>query len=281
MRKHRITDADAASLVSGHSTQGRPELDDLARALSDFRAASFETAPRPSAALAARMDVGKPSMISESNESAFDAGQIETTSSTSRGNRPRKGLVRTVFSWIAGLGLGLKIVLGVALTAAAATGAGAAGVLPFGTQQAFDEVVSVVIPAAEPIDEVTDGDEGVQDGTDDGTEVGTDDGTEVGTDDGTDDGTDQSGDGSDATEGYDPADGNFGSWVSDQAKNKPGSGEDFGHMVSDEAHNKPHPGAKDESQVEEGDDDGSDDDAVSHGKGSQSDHTPAPGKGAH
>ncbi len=51
MRKHRITDADVASLVSGHTPQGRPELDELAHALSEFRAASFETTPRPSAAL--------------------------------------------------------------------------------------------------------------------------------------------------------------------------------------------------------------------------------------
>jgi hypothetical protein len=254
MRKHRITDADAASLVSGHTPQGRPELDELAHALSEFRAASFETTPRPSAALLARMDVGKPSMVSESNETAFHADTIETTSLSPRGSRSRKGLVRTVFTWIAGLGLGLKIALGVAVTAAAATGAGAAGVLPFGTQQAFDEVVSVVIPASEPVDETDDGTDG-------------------------DDVTDDSGDG-DVTEGYDPADGNFGSWVSDQAKDKPGTGEDFGKTVSDEAKNKPHPGASDGSDGTEGDDE-SDDDAVSHGNGSQSDHTPAPGKGAH
>ena len=125
--------------------------------------------------------------------------------------------------------------------------------LPFGAQQTFDEVVSVVIPAADPIDEVTD------DGTDG--------------DDVTDDG--------EATEGYDPAEGNFGSWVSDQAKDKPGTGKEFGEMVSDEAHNKPHPGATDESEVAEGDDDESDSDEVSHGNGSHSDTTPAPGKKAH
>ena len=256
MRKHRITDADVASLVSGHTPQGRPELDELAKSLSEFRAASFETTPRPSAALLARVDVGKPSMVSESNESVFNADMIETTSSTSRGSRSRKGLVRTVFSWIAGLGLGLKIALGATAALAAATGAGAAGVLPFGSQQAFDEVVSVVIPAAEPIDHSTD------DGTDDGTDG--------------DDVTEGSGDG-DVTEGYDPADGNFGSWVSDQAKDKPGTGEEFGQMVSDEAKNKPHPGASDGTEG----DDTSDNDAVSHGNGSQSDHTPAPGKKAH
>ena len=191
-------------------------------------------------------------MVSESNESAFNADKIETTSSTTRGNRSRKGLVRTVFTWIAGLSLGLKIALGAALTAAAATGAGAAGVLPFGAQQTFDEVVSVVIPAADPIEEITD------DGTDG--------------DDVTDDG--------EATEGYDPAEGNFGSWVSDQAKDKPGTGKEFGEMVSDEAHNKPHPGATDESGVAEEGDDESDSDEVSHGNGSRSDTTPAPGKKA-
>jgi hypothetical protein len=257
MRKHRITDADAASLVSGHTPQGRPELDELANALSEFRAASFETTPQPSAALLARMDVGKPSMVSESNQSALNAETIETTTLASRGDRSRKGLVRTVFTWIAGLGLGFKIVLGVALTAVAATGAGAAGVLPFGVQQAFDEVVSVVIPTSEPIEKFTD------DGTDgDGV---------------TDESDDSDGE---AIELYDPAEGNFGSWVSEHAKDKPGSGQDFGELVSEEAKNKPHPGATDESEVTEGDDDESDDDEVSHGNGPQSGHTPAPGKGA-
>jgi hypothetical protein len=196
-------------------------------------------------------------MVSDSMESAFNVDTIETTSSTSRGTRSRKGLGRTVFTWIAGLSLGLKIALGAALTAAAATGAGAAGVLPFGTQQTFDEVVSIVIPAADPIDEVT----------------------EDGTEDGTDDGTD-SGDG-DVAEGYDPADGNFGSWVSDQAKDKPGTGKEFGDMVSDEAKNKPHPGATDDSDGTEGETEESDDDAVSHGNGSHGGHAPASGKKAH
>jgi hypothetical protein len=260
MRKHRITATDAASLLSGHTPQGRPELDELANALSEFRVASFESTPRPSAALLARVDVGKPSAVFDS-KSAFDADMIETTSSTSRDNRSQKRPVRKVFAWIAGLGLGLKIALGATVAAAAATGAGAAGVLPFGSQQAFDEVVSIVIPAAEPVD-----------GTDDGTDGATD----------GDPATDPTVDG-DATEGYDPADGNFGGWVSDQAKDKPGTGKEFGGMVSDEAKNKPHtphPGASDGSQVAEGDENGSDDDEVSQGNGPQSGHTPAPGKKA-
>ncbi len=129
--------------------------------------------------------------------------------------------------------------------------------LPFGAQQTFDEVVSVVIPA-EP-------------GSDDARTI-TDDGTEG--DDVTDDRD------GDATEGYDPAEGNFGSWVSEQAKDKPDTGKNFGEMVSDEAHNKPHPGATDESEVAEEGDDESDSDEVSHGNGSRSDTTPAPGKKA-
>jgi hypothetical protein len=243
MRKHRITDADVAKLFSGHAPQGRPELELLATSLSEFRTASFESVPRPSAALSTRLGVGKPPRVSKTNASLFDVETIETTSPT-RDKRSLKG-VRTVFTWIAGLGLGLKIALGVAVAAAATTGAGAAGLLPFGTQQAFDEVVSVVIPA-EP-----------EDGIDDGV---------------TDEG--------DVTEGYDPAEGNFGGWVSDQAQDKPGTGQEFGEMVSDEAQNKPHPGATDQSGVEEGDSDESDDDEVNEGVGPQSDHGPAVTKGA-
>jgi hypothetical protein len=262
MRNHRITDADASTLVTGRAPVGRPELEVLATSLSEFRAASFESAPQPSAALAARLSLGNATEISTSQGSAFDAETIETTLSPSRDSRARKGLVRTVFSWIAGLGLALKIALGTVVAAAAVTGAGAAGVLPFGTQDAFDEVVSVVVPAD----------------TDDGTDDGVDDGTDDGADDGTD--AEGSGDG-DAGDHYDPADGNFGSWVSDKAHNKPDDGKNFGELVSGEAHNKPHPGATDESQVEEGDDDESGDDEVNQGVGPQSDHGPAVKKGAH
>jgi hypothetical protein len=235
MRKHRITDADVSALVTGRTPDGRPELEVLAQSLSEFRTASFESVPQPSAALAARLSLGGATGISVSNESAFADDNIETTSPTSRGTRSRKGLVRTVFAWIAGLSLGLKIVLGTAVAAVAATGAGAAGVLPFGTQDAFDEVVSVVVET----------DEGVDEGTDEGDEPATDD---------------------EAVEGYDPADGNFGGWVSDLAKDKPGTGAEFGDFVSDEAHNKPHPGETDESQVEEGDDDTTGDTEVNSGK---------------
>ena len=269
MRNHRITDADAARLVSGRTPQGRPELDSLARSLSEFRAASYGPAPRPSAALAARLSLGGAAAISDSRESAFDAETIETTSPTTRSRSGRK---RTVFGWIAGLSLGLKIVLGAALTAAAATGAGAAGVLPFGTQQTFDEVVSVVLPTTEPVDHSLD--PGTDEGTDDNAVTDDD---AVADDDAA---TDDSGDGT-VTEGYDPTEGNFGSWVSKQAKDKPDSGKNFGELVSDEAKNKPHPGASDESQGTEGDSDESDDDAVSHGNGSHGDHAPAPGKKAH
>jgi hypothetical protein len=244
MRKHRITDADVSALVTGRTPDGRPELEVLAQSLSEFRTASFESVPQPSAALAARLSLGNATGISVSNESAFADDNIETTSPTSRGARSRKGLVRTVFTWIAGLSLGLKIALGSVVAAAAATGAGAAGVLPFGTQDAFDEVVSVVVET----------DDGLDDGTD-GEEPATDD---------------------EAVEGYDPADGNFGGWVSDLAKDKPGTGAEFGDFVSDEAHNKPHPGDTDESEVEEGDDDTTDDTEVNSGKESKPDN----GKGS-
>jgi len=75
--------------------------------------------------------------------------------------------------------------------------------------------------------------------------------------------------------GYDPETGNFGSWVSDQAKDKPGTGQEFGEMVSEEAKNKPHGGPNGNPGEDVGDDSGEDagdttDDAVSN-DGSKSD----------
>jgi hypothetical protein len=262
MTKHRITDVDVSTLVAGRTPAGRPELEALAQSLSEFRAASLESAPRPSAALAARLDFGNSSSISDSRETAFDADTIETTLSA-RAGRTRKGLVRTVFTWIAGLSLGLKIALGTVVAAAAATGAGAAGVLPFGTQQAFDEVVSVVLPIADDS----------EDGTDDGLDDGTDDGS-------VDEADADSGDDSGDDSGYDPAEGNFGSWVSEQAHDKSGSGNDFGKTVSEEAHNKPHPHETNTSEVEEGDDDVSSDVGTSN-EGKSNQGKSSSGKGGH
>jgi hypothetical protein len=257
MRKHRITDADASTLVTGRAPAGRPELEVLAQSLAEFRAASFGTTPRPSATLESRLALGIAPVISESKEPA-SAVSIETTSSPLRPRRTRKSPVRTALTWIAGLSLGLKILLGAAVAATAAAGAGAAGVLPFGTQQAFDEVVSVVVPV-----------EKTDEGTDEGAGEGVDDGA-----------VDEPA--VDEVEGYDPAeDGNFGGWVSDLAHDKPGTGKEFGDMVSDEAHNKPHPHETDGSQVEEGDDAPAGDVGVTNGKKDHKEPKPNNGKGAH
>ena len=174
MRKHRITDADASALVTGRTPADRPDLEELAMSLTEFRAASFELSPRPSAELAARLDLANATGISVLNEAA-DAATIETTVPAASGRAPRRGLVVRVFTWFAGLGLGVKILLGTAVVAAAATGVGAAGALPPGAQDAFDQVVSTVVPTDETDDSGTDA---VTDETD-GSDVVTDDGSQV------------------------------------------------------------------------------------------------------
>ena len=108
-----------------------------------------------------------------------------------------------MFSWIAGLGLAAKIALGAGVAVAATAGAGAAGVLPTGAQDTFDTVVSTVVPGSQ---------------VDESTAPGTDDGTTA----------------------PDPAStnhpDNFGSWVSERAKDPDKVGKTFGQETSEAAH---------------------------------------------
>ena len=155
MRKHRISDDDASALVKGRAPAARPDLALLAQSVTDFRAAAFETLPQPSAELASRLDLARASRISTVMASLSDSDTMETQTLVSRGPASQMGRVKRMFSWLLGLGLATKIALGATVAAAAVTGGGAAGVLPFGAQDAFDTVVSVVMPTEEADDETT------------------------------------------------------------------------------------------------------------------------------
>ena len=181
MRKHRISDDDASALVKGRAPAARPDLALLAQSVTDFRVAAFETLPQPSAELASRLDLARASRISTVMASLSNGDTMETQTLVSSGPASQKGRVKQMFAWLFGLGLMAKVGLGSAVAIAAVTGVGAAGVLPFGAQDAFDTVVSVVLPSEETTDTIVD--DGTRDGTDDGSDDGTDDGsgTERGT----------------------------------------------------------------------------------------------------
>ena len=191
MRVRRISERDAEAVLAGHAPAARSDLASLADSIAEFRAAAFEVPAQPSADLASRLGPLGGSKISSHTET-----------------QPTIGVSRervTMFSWIAGLGLVAKIALGAGVAVAATAGAGAAGVLPTGAQDAFNTVVSTVVPGSH---------------SEESTVPGTDDGTKA----------------------PDPAStnhpDNFGSWVSEQAKDPNKVGSTFGQMVSEAAHNK-------------------------------------------
>lgn len=135
MTKHRITDDEAAALLRGETPGARADLADLADSIAQFRAAAFETTPRPSAELLARLNV----------KDASSSAVATPVAAISRRKR-----VRRMVSWFAGLGVLAKIALGSGVALAAVTTAGATGVLPAGAQEAFNTVVSVVTTTEEP-----------------------------------------------------------------------------------------------------------------------------------
>lgn len=152
---HRISDDDAQALVKGHAPVARPELAHLAGSMSEFRSAAFETVPRPSAELASRLDLARASRISTLDMAVSDSDMVQTQSvAASEAGSHKKG-AKNLISWFVGLGLGTKIVLGATVAVAATTGAGAAGALPDGAQDAFDKVVSVVSSTEEPETDTT------------------------------------------------------------------------------------------------------------------------------
>ena len=129
MTTTRISDSDAFELAHGR-VPARPDLNELADLLTDYRSAILGNAPRPSAALAERLDLSAPPITM----------QVDDATSS-----PAVGTGRTV-KGLFGLGVTVTIILGAASGAAAVAGAGSAGLLPQGAQDAFDQIVSVIAP---------------------------------------------------------------------------------------------------------------------------------------
>jgi hypothetical protein len=152
MRKQRITDDEVTTLLQGRAPSGRADLESVAAVVDALRLSSFEAPPRPSAELAARLDLERVTWISEPAgglpaDATRRASRLETV--------PARGRVRMFFSWFAGLGLAAKIILGASGVAVATVGAGAAHVLPPGIQAKFDETVTTVVGEEEPVEDTT------------------------------------------------------------------------------------------------------------------------------
>jgi hypothetical protein len=153
MNTTRISEKDADRLARGRVLE-RPDLNPLADLLADYRSAAIGAAPQPSAALAARLDLSATPIALQRDTVA------ETSVSGAGARRTASGLV--------GLGVTVAIVLAGASGAAAVVGAGSAGLLPSGAQNAFDRVVSLIVPPGVAGTETTDRGEAPGDGSETG-----------------------------------------------------------------------------------------------------------------
>lgn len=130
MRNRRITDTDAAAVMGGTAPADRPDLADVATALSEFRGAVFMSLPQPSTELRERLDAGAPG--GASTQLAHEG--ITRASAGGARRRDARRARRKV---------GAIIALAVVGSLVTVTSAGAAGVLPGGVQEVFDVVVQV------------------------------------------------------------------------------------------------------------------------------------------
>ncbi len=210
MRKHTITDAEAQQLLSGETPAGRPELTALAASIADVRRVSLDGAPQPSAALAAYLE--QPAL-------GVSAGAEPTR---------LKGIKKMVASF-AGLGLAAKLAAATGVLALGLTGVGAAGALPGPAQQAFDDVVSTIVPTEDTVDEGIVDECVVDDGVvDDEITSTVEDGT-------TDDGTDAGTDAEECVEPLPVGSKEFSTWVVQGAQDPGKVGSEFGERVSEQA----------------------------------------------
>ena len=142
MRTHRITDEGASAVLRGQTPAARDDLASVTLAVAEFRRASFDAPPQPSAELALRLDLERASRISAPADGLI-ASTVVTTLVT-QASTPRTRRRRSVaLSGFVGLGLAAKIAIGVGAAAAVGvTGvgaAGASGVLPTDAQVVFDQ----------------------------------------------------------------------------------------------------------------------------------------------
>ena len=121
----------------------------LTDALQRLRAHAYARPPHPSRQLSDRLDLGMLADPPPVNSPAQVAVVVAAPE--------RRGRLRAVLSWVAGLGIVTKIVLGIGVAAIATTGVGAAGALPAPAQQLFDSVLPGIAPhSSETADDPTD-----------------------------------------------------------------------------------------------------------------------------
>ena len=138
MKKITKPRSDAVELAHGREA-AHPDLDlladvdSLADLFTAYRGAAIGSAPRPSVALSARVDLTATPLAMHGDVIASGASTIVAT------RRAVKGLF--------GLGVTVAIILGAA-SAAAAVSMGTAGLLPQGAQDAFDQGAVPGVPAA-------------------------------------------------------------------------------------------------------------------------------------
>jgi len=127
MPEHRPVDDGAIEAALAGTTRGA-DFDSLSSFVSAVRSA-VGTVPTPSTAMAAVLTAGL--SIDKGDLSATAASNVNGPASQEAGlPKWRKALMK-IQGFVAGLGVVGKIALGVGVAAAATTGAGAAGVLPF------------------------------------------------------------------------------------------------------------------------------------------------------
>lgn len=196
--RRRISDHDIEQLLTGAPPGGAPELLAVAEALEAARTVAFETVARPSAELAARLDVSDE--VSATGAGAPVAPTRTTAPALAGATSAHSRGKPTMIDRIAGLGLAAKIAAGTGVLALGLTGVGAAGALPGPVQDAFDTAVETVLPQTE--EELVDEDVLDEDVVDDTLPVGSDE---------------------------------FSTWVSENAKDPDKVGKEFGAAVSEQA----------------------------------------------
>ncbi|RZT59399.1 hypothetical protein EV140_2005 [Microcella alkaliphila] len=198
----RVRNHEAEQLLAGSTPEGRPELVALTDALVEFRAAAYETVPRPSDALAAFVSVPGSADVSAAAAHASAKSHDGALADEAVAGHPHGG--KRMFEWITGLSVAAKVAAGTGVLALGATGvatAGATGVLPGPVQTAFDTAVTAVLTDDEVADDGLIGDE-------------------------------------EPATGEAPIPGastEFGKWVSENAQDPEKVGADFGERVSEQA----------------------------------------------
>jgi hypothetical protein len=132
---------DALKLVRGR-VPARADLDSLEDLFTAYRSAAIGSAPQPSAALSARVDL-------TATPIAMQRDVVAVSDIAGVGARRAVG-------GLFGLGVTVAIILGAASGAAAVVSMGTAGLLPPGAQGVFDQVVSDIVPLGVVGEETTD-----------------------------------------------------------------------------------------------------------------------------